>query len=100
VTSLKWRKIVPELVVRPDLLSGYKFQDVRVCLIHQHPLVQNCPYCHRRLLWLEWQSSLGYCSEYSHWLGGSSNTPVVTQNRWIAESFYPISRKAQKNRSM
>ncbi len=23
MTRLKWRKLVPELVVRPDLLSGY-----------------------------------------------------------------------------
>ncbi|WP_335093569.1 hypothetical protein [Nostoc sp.] len=68
-----------------------KFKDVRVCLIHQHPLVQNRPHCHRQLLWLGWQSSLGYCSQCSQWLGGSSNTPVVTQNGWMAESFYPIS---------
>ncbi|MFN6565803.1 hypothetical protein [Dendronalium sp. ChiSLP03b] len=52
--------------------------------------MQNCPHSYRQLLWLDWQSSLGYCSQCSRWLGGAFNTPVVTQNRWIAESFYPI----------
>ncbi|MDZ8069099.1 MAG: TniQ family protein [Nostoc sp. DedQUE08] len=64
----------------------WSLNDVRICLIHQHTLVQNCPHCHSQLLWLNWKSTLGYCSQCFQWLGGYSKTSVVTQERWIVEN--------------
>lgn len=74
----------------------WSLNDVKVCLIHQHPLVQNCLYCHRQLPWLNWKSSLGYCSQCSQWLGGYSNTSVITQERWIAETLGELLANAQQ----
>ncbi len=64
----------------------WSLNDAKVCLIHEHPLMQTCLHCHRGLLWLSWKSNLGYCSHCSQWLGGSSNTSIVTQERWISET--------------
>ncbi|WP_197047434.1 TniQ family protein [Planktothrix serta] len=82
-----------EVIYEPLLWS---LNDVKVCLIHQHPLVQNCPHCHRQLLWLNWKSSLGYCSQCSQWLGGSSNTSIVTQQRWIADTLGELVANADR----
>lgn len=74
----------------------WSLNDVKVCLIHQHSLVQNCPHCHQKSLWLNWKSSLGYCSKCSQWLGGSSNTSVVTQQRWIVETLGEVIANADR----
>lgn len=64
----------------------WSLNDVNICLIHQYPLVHNCPHCHHQLLWLNWKSTLGYCPHCFQWLGGSSNTSVVTHEKWIVET--------------
>ncbi|MDP8934167.1 MAG: hypothetical protein M3N42_08460, partial [Cyanobacteriota bacterium] len=74
----------------------WSLNDVKICLIHQHPLVQNCPHCDRQSHWLNWKSSLGYCSQCSQWLGGGSNTSVVTQERWIAETLGELVANAEQ----
>ncbi|PSF36208.1 hypothetical protein C7H19_14535 [Aphanothece hegewaldii CCALA 016] len=69
----------------------WSFNDVKVCLIHQHPLKYNCPHCHYQLPYLSWKSDLGYCSHCYQWLGlsskvTSSNVQTVNQERWVANT--------------
>ncbi|MBD2538639.1 TniQ family protein [Coleofasciculus sp. FACHB-SPT36] len=87
------RKKNLEVIYEPLLWS---LNDVKICLIHQHPLVQDCPHCYRQSPWLNWKSSLGYCSQCSQWLGGGSNTSVVTQERWIAETLGELVANAEQ----
>ncbi|GFE69220.1 TetR family transcriptional regulator [Chroococcus sp. FPU101] len=74
-----------------DLLL-WTLKDVTVCLIHQYPLIQNCPHCCRQIHWLSWKSNLGYCSYCSQWLGIaqnkaiSNNSQIVNQERWMVNA--------------
>jgi len=63
----------------------WSLNDVKVCLVHQHPLLENCPHCCCKLLWLDWKSNIEYCSQCSQYLGKCSNTSVMTQEKWIVE---------------
>lgn len=69
----------------------WSLNDVKICVKHQHPLMEACPHCHHKLLWLSWKSNLGYCSHCYQWLGDSfdtsfSKTPIDDWDRWVANS--------------
>jgi transcriptional regulator with XRE-family HTH domain len=64
----------------------WSLTDVKTCLIHHIPLVQNCPHCNHQLLWLDWKSVLGYCPQCYNWLGGDYKSLGTTQERWKIET--------------
>jgi transcriptional regulator with XRE-family HTH domain len=77
-----WRK--NRQVIYDPLL--WSLDNSKICLIHQRPLLQNCPHCNRQSSWLNWKSILGYCSCCFQWLGGFSEASVSNQEIWIVKN--------------
>lgn len=49
----------------------WTFYDIKACLTHELPLVEQCPHCHKKLKALSGGSRPGYCSSCRKWLGSN-----------------------------
>ena len=47
---------------------------VKVCPLHHHQLITECPQCQQPNRLLDWKSQPGYCSRCLRWLGSLQNT--------------------------
>ena len=94
LTLIPWKKVLPTR----NLLRKYKawcplcysewsnngtpiyepliwsISAVKICHIHQYPLMNYCPNCGKDLFFLAWNTRNGFCCRCHHWLGTACST--------------------------
>ena len=94
LTFIPWKKVLPTR----NLLRKYKawcplcysqwsnngvplyepliwsISTVKICPIHQYPLMNYCPNCGKNVYFLAWNTKNGFCCRCRHWLGTACST--------------------------
>lgn len=52
----------------------WSISTVKICLIHQYPLMNYCPNCGQNVYHLAWNTKSGFCCRCHYWLGTACST--------------------------
>lgn len=81
----KWKK-EKQVIYEP---LSWSIRVIEVCSLHQVKLVEECPYCQKKLLPLAYNVHSGYCLHCHCWLGEDINTIDKSEDTyqiWVANS--------------
>ena len=83
----------------------WAFNSVTLCPYHLHPLQTKCIHCQQTNLTLSWRSRAGYCAKCGEWLGMTSQTQEIEDNKndlswglWVVDNVGSLIAEREKQK--